>query len=199
MGWIEVWQMKVEEAEIVIEALIFAATRPIGPKQLGDILDVEPELVARLVDRVRERYDGRGIQLRSVAGGYQFVSSPECGPWLEQLGRPMVHSPLTLAGVETLAIVAYKQPITKAEIEQIRGVRVDSAVNTLLERDLIVEVGRKDGPGRPILYGTTEQFLVHFGLRSLADLPPQENFAEAPVAEPEEVLESDEVVDTLDT
>ncbi len=170
--------MKVDEAEVILEALIFASTRPIGPRQLGDLLEIEPELAARLVERVRDRYAERGIQLRSVAGGYQFVTAAECAPWLEKLGRPMIHSPLSLAGVETLAIVAYKQPITKAEIEHIRGVRVDSSVNTLLERDLITEVGRKEGPGRPILYGTTEQFLIHFGLRSLDDLPQQDEFTD---------------------
>ncbi len=168
--------MKVEEAEKIVEALIFASSRPIGPKAIAEILEVESEFVARLVERIRERYQERGICVRSVAGGYQFVTSASCAPWVEKLGRPMVHSPLSLAGVETLAIIAYRQPITKAEIEHIRGVRVDSAVNTLIERGLIEEVGRKEAPGRPILYATTEQFLVHFGLNGLHELPPEEDF-----------------------
>ena len=171
-------RLKLSEAEIILEALIFASSRPIGPSELGDILEMEPPMVRRLVERIKDRYEDRGIELRSVAGGFQFVSASRCAPWLEKLGRPMVHSPLSLAGIETLAIIAYRQPITRAEIEHIRGVRVDSAVNTLLERDLIAEIGRKEGPGRPILYGTTDQFLIPFGLQSLAELPNQSKFME---------------------
>ncbi len=121
----------------------------------------------------REYQDSRhGIQLCFVAGGYEFTTKVTMAPYLEAFQRPEVSSGLSQAALETLAIVAYRQPVTRVEIEDIRGVRSDSAVNTLLERELIEEQGRKDAPGRPILLGTTQRFLECFGLADLADLPP---------------------------
>jgi len=104
------------------------------------------------------------------------VTRPDLKEWVEKLGRKIVNTPLSAPALETLAIIAYQQPVTRSEIEQIRGVRADSAINTLLERELIRELGRKDGPGRPIVFGTTDKFLMEFNLKSLDDLPRKNEF-----------------------
>ncbi len=164
--------MTLQEAEQIIEALIFASDEPLSAQRLAELLELDLTSIPALVERIQKRHEDGGLLIREVGGGYQFVTKPEFAPWIEKLGRPVVHAPLTQASTETLAIIAYRQPVTKAEIEDIRGVRSDSAVNNLLERGLICELGRKDAPGRPILYGVTDKFLVHFGLKSLDDLPP---------------------------
>ena len=164
--------MTLQEAEQIIEALIFASDGPLSAQRLAELLELDLTSIPALVERIQKRHEDGGLLIREVGGGYQFVTKPEFAPWIEKLGRPVVHAPLTQASTETLAIIAYRQPVTKAEIEDIRGVRSDSAVNNLLERGLICELGRKDAPGRPILYGVTDKFLVHFGLKSLDDLPP---------------------------
>lgn len=164
--------MTLQEAEQIIEALIFASDDPLSAQRLAELLELDLTSIPALVERIQKRHEDGGLLIREVGGGYQFVTKPEFAPWIEKLGRPVVHAPLTQASTETLAIIAYRQPVTKAEIEDIRGVRSDSAVNNLLERGLICELGRKDAPGRPILYGVTDKFLVHFGLKSLDDLPP---------------------------
>ncbi|HHY09926.1 MAG TPA: SMC-Scp complex subunit ScpB [Firmicutes bacterium] len=165
--------MTLEEAEILVEGLIFAALKPIKAKEIAQIIDLDAKTVAALVQRIKERYAKGALLIKEVAGGYQMVTRPELAPWIEKMGRPVINAPLTLASTETLAIIAYEEPITKAAIEEIRGVRSDSALNSLLERELIRELGRKEAPGRPILYGVTEKFLQHFGLKSLDELPLQ--------------------------
>ena len=131
----------------------------------------QTELLLAELDREYQE-PRRGIRLCFVAGGYQFMTKAAFAPYLEAFQRPKVSSGLSQAALETLAIVAYRQPVTKVEIEDIRGVRSDSSVNTLLERELIEEKGRQDAPGRPILLGTTQRFLECFGLADLSDLPP---------------------------
>lgn len=163
--------MNLSEAEIVVEALLFSAERPLCPSAIGEIIELDLVVVESIVEKIRQRYTSGALLIRNIGGGYQIVTKPELAPWIEKLGRPVVNAPLSAAGTETLAIIAYQQPVTRSEIEQIRGVRSDSAVNNLLERELIYEMGRKPGPGRPILYGTTEKFFVHFGLTSLDELP----------------------------
>lgn len=165
--------MTIQEAEIIIEGLIFAAEHPLTPQEISEIIELEVSAVESVVENIRKRYSGGALLMRNVGGGYQIVTKPELGPWIEKLGRPLVSAPLSVAATETLAIIAYQQPVTRAEIEQIRGVRSDSAVNSLVERELIHELGRKSAPGRPILYGVTEKFFQHFGLRSLDELPLQ--------------------------
>lgn len=165
--------MTTLEAEIIIEGLIFATEHPLAPQEIADIVELDPNVVESLVESIRKRYSAGALLIRNVGGGYQVVTKPELAPWIEKLGRPVVNTPLSVASTETLAIIAYQQPVTKAEIEQIRGVRSDSAVNSLLERELICELGRKNAPGRPILYGVTEKFFQYFGLRSLDELPLQ--------------------------
>lgn len=163
--------MTLQEAETIIEALIFAAEHPLTPEDLGEIVGLDAAAVVSVVDKIRKRYLHSALMIRNVGGGYQIVTKPEFAPWLEKLGRPIINAPLSVAATETIAIIAYEQPVTKAEIEQIRGVRSDSSLNSLLERELICELGRKKGPGRPILYGVTEKFFSYFGLRSLDELP----------------------------
>ncbi|NLM38212.1 MAG: SMC-Scp complex subunit ScpB [Firmicutes bacterium] len=165
--------MNWSKAKAVLEAVIFASSEPVTVKELSIILALNYETVERLLAELKEEYldQQRGIQIKEVAGGFQFVTKPEYADYLEKLKKVPRPSPLSQAALETLAIIAYRQPITRAEIETIRGVRVDSSLATLLERGLIEEAGRKDGPGRPILYGTTKKFLKYFGLKSLDELP----------------------------
>lgn len=165
--------MNLIQAKAVIEALIFASSEPIGVSQLCELTGLTKPTVQQILADLSEEYqkEHRGLQLIEVAHGYQICTHPFCAPYVEKLQRNPRSTGLSQAALETLAIIGYKQPITRAEIEVLRGVRVDSALNTLLEKDLIREVGRKDAPGRPILYGTTRAFLKYFGLRELSDLP----------------------------
>lgn len=168
--------MTLEETYRIIEGLIFAAPYPLTVKEISEITEIDEKIVQRLIEDVAARYENSGIMLRCVAGGYQFVTRPDLKEWVEKLGRKIVNTPLSASALETLAIIAYQQPVTRSEIEQIRGVRADSAINTLLERELIRELGRKDGPGRPIVFGTTDKFLMEFNLKSLDDLPRKNEF-----------------------
>ena len=130
-------------------------------------------------------HEERGFFLERVGGGVRLCSKPEYAPYIEALGRTSRSGPLSQAALETLAIIAYRQPITRPEIEAIRGVRVESAIASLIDRGLIEEKGRSDGPGRPIRYGTTREFLVRFGLQSLADLPPIDSRPTAEESQPQ--------------
>lgn len=163
--------MNLSETRIIVEALIFASEHPLGAQDIAEIVGLDSVVVESIVEEIRKHYGSGALLIRNVGGAYQVVTKPELAPWIEKLGRPVIHAPLSTASTETLAIIAYQQPVTRAEIEQIRGVRSDSAVNSLLERELIHEVGRKSGPGRPILYGLTKKFFDHFGLTSTDELP----------------------------
>lgn len=166
--------MSWESIRAIVEALIFASTRPITVIEIASILEIDLELAKKLVQELQKVYESevRGIQIIEVAGGYQMATRPEYGPYVEKLERPGRGTPLSRAALETLAVVAYRQPVTRSEIEDIRGVNVEGALSTLIERGLVREVGRKQAPGRPILYGTTSKFLQYFGINSLEDLPP---------------------------
>jgi len=153
-----------------LEAVLFMAAEPIPTAELAEILEVTPTEADRIAADLAEAYEGRGLQLTRVAGGYQVCTRPEYGPFVAKLHKPERFR-LSRAALETLAIVAYKQPITRPEIEEIRGVNSDSPIDTLCQYQLIREAGRKDSPGRPMLYCTTDSFLGHFGLNSVADLP----------------------------
>lgn len=170
--------MTLEESYKIIEGLIFAAPYPLTSKEISEITEIDEKIVQRLIEDIAARYEESGFMLRCIAGGYQFVTRPELKEWIEKLGRKIISTPLSAPALETLAIIAYQQPVTRSEIEQIRGVRADSAINTLLERELIMELGRKDGPGRPIVFGTTDKFLMEFNLKSLDDLPRRSEFPE---------------------
>lgn len=161
------------QARANIEALIFAASEPLGSKTIAEIAGIAEHTVKQIIADLMEEYrrEGRGIQIIQIANGYQFCTHCECAPFLEKLQKTPRSVGLTQAAVETLAIIAYKQPITKGEIEALRGVSVESPLNTLLDKHLVEEAGRKDVPGRPILYRTSQKFLKHFGLNDLTQLP----------------------------
>ena len=169
------------EVKAIVEALIFASPEPITPKMLYKLLADEPkEDVAAAVNALRADYESRpGLQLVEVAGGYQIVTRPQLHEWVRRLFHERSTQKLTVQGLETLAVIAYKQPITALEIGDIRGVNTSGVLSTLLERHLIKIVGRKNVVGRPFLYATTKEFLIRFGLKDLNDLPRIEDMAEA--------------------
>ena len=169
------------EVKAIVEALIFASPEPITPKMLYKLLADEPkEDVAAAVNALRADYESRpGLQLVDVAGGYQIVTRPQLHEWVRRLFHERSTQKLTVQGLETLAVIAYKQPITALEIGDIRGVNTSGVLSTLLERHLIKIVGRKNVVGRPFLYATTKEFLIRFGLKDLNDLPRIEDMAEA--------------------
>ncbi|CAI9387985.1 Segregation and condensation protein B [Bacillus sp. T2.9-1] len=160
----------------IVESLLFAAgDEGLTIKQLMHVLDLEQLEVEQLVDELIKNYrkdKSRGISIIEIAGTYQFATKKEHSDYLKKLVESPHASTLSQAALETLAIVAYKQPITRAEIEDIRGVKTERPLHTLAAKALIKEVGRADGAGRAILYGTTKEFLDHFGLKSLGELPP---------------------------
>ncbi len=161
------------------EAVLFAAGESVSADQLARALDQTPTVCRRLVAQLSEEYDreGRGMQILELEGRYQMTTRPDYYEYVKVLYRSVQKTELTDTQLETLAIVAYRQPVTKQEIEDIRGVRSEGVINRLLEFDLIQEVGRLKAPGRPILLGTTESFLRCFRLKSLKELPglPEEN------------------------
>jgi segregation and condensation protein B len=169
------------EVKAVVEALIFASPEPITPKMLFKLLSEEPkEDVTAAIAAIKADYENRpGLQLVEVAGGYQIVTRPDLHEWVRRLFHERSSQKLTVQGLETLAVIAYKQPITALEITEIRGVNTSGVLSTLLERHLIKIVGRKNVVGRPFLYATTREFLIRFGLKDLNDLPKIEDMAEA--------------------
>src|SRR6187397_2939342 len=169
------------EVKAVVEALIFASPEPMTPKMLFKLLAEEPkEDVLAAIEALKADYENRpGLQMVEVAGGYQIVTRPDLHEWVRRLFHERSSSKLTVQGLETLAVIAYKQPITALEITEIRGVNTSGVLSTLLERHLIKIVGRKNVVGRPFLYSTTKEFLIRFGLKDLHDLPRVEDMAEA--------------------
>ena len=170
-----------DELKPIIEALIFASPDPLTPKTLFKLLDGEPpEDVERALDALQADYDERGgLQMVQVAGGYQICTRPEFHEWVRRLFHEHSKQRLSVQALETLAVIAYKQPITGPEIAEIRGVNTSAVLGTLLERQLVKIVGRKPVVGRPFLYATTREFLNRFGLSDLGDLPKVEEMAEA--------------------
>jgi len=169
------------ELKAIVEALIFASPEPLTPKQIFKLLEVEPrEDVQAALDELKRDYDRPGgLQLVEVAGGYQIVTRPELHDWVRRLFHERTTQKLTVQALETLAVIAYRQPVTALEITEIRGVNASGVLSTLLERHLIKIVGRKQVVGRPFMYATTKEFLIRFGLNDLADLPRVEDMAEA--------------------
>jgi segregation and condensation protein B len=169
------------EVKAIVEALIFASPEPVTPKMLYKLLADEPkEDIAAAVEALKVDYESRpGLQLVEVAGGYQIVTRSQLHEWVRRLFHERSSQKLTVQGLETLAVIAYKQPITALEIGEIRGVNTSGVLSTLLERHFIKIVGRKNVVGRPFLYATTKEFLIRFGLKDLNDLPKIEDMAEA--------------------
>jgi segregation and condensation protein B len=170
-----------DEVRAVLEALIFASPQPLTPREIGKVLGgVAKEAWQAALAEIRADYarDGRGLQLVEVAGGHQITTRPEYNDWVRELLDPRTPTRLSIQALETLAVIAYKQPVTLPEIIDLRGVKSGGVLKTLLEKRLIRITGRKEVVGRPMLYGTTKQFLLHFGLKDLAELPKIEEFAE---------------------
>ena len=169
------------ELKAILEALIFASPEPLTPKAIFKLLDTEPkEDVQRALEDLKRDYDRPGgLQIVEVAGGYQIVTRPDLHEWVRRLFHERTTQKLTVQALETLAVIAYRQPITAAEITDVRGVNTSGVLNTLLERHLIKIVGRKQVVGRPFMYATTKEFLIRFGLNDLSDLPKVEDMAEA--------------------
>ena len=169
------------ELKPIVEALIFASPDPLTPKAIYQLLDSEPkEDVDEAIDALKRDYDrSGGLQLVEVAGGYQIVTRPELHEWVRRLFQERSTQRLSVQALETLAVIAYKQPITAAEIAEIRGVNTSGVLGTLIDRRLVTVTGRKRVIGRPFLYATTREFLIRFGLKDLTDLPKIEEMAEA--------------------
>jgi segregation and condensation protein B len=196
------------ELKFILEAILFSAQKPLSIKELRDVFSAapnhaeddesvralkkikEPELTAALEQlAVEHEAAQRSYRLACVAGSWQFVTQPEYAPWLKALVGHKLRPPrLSAPALETLAIIAYRQPLTRAEIEQVRGVAVDGVMQTLAERGLIEQTGRAEVAGRPMTYATTSLFLEYFGLRSLDDLPAADELRRIVVQKPEALL-----------
>ena len=195
------------ELKLILESVLFSAQKPVSPAELREVLanaaEHPEEETAKAFKKVRlddlnaalealaKEHEAarRSYRLVCVAGSWQFVSQPEFAPWLKALvGERMRPSRLSQPALETLAIIAYRQPLTRAEMEQIRGVSVDGVIQTLVERGLIEQVGRAEVVGRPMTFGTTPLFLEYFGLRNLEELPAADELRRIPVQRPESLL-----------
>lgn len=158
----------------IIEALLFASDSALSSDEIQAVIkDVTPEEIEKIMDSLNEEYQARGrtFAIKKIARGYQMYTLPDFAPWIKALFSHNRREKLSQQSLEVLAIVAYKQPIVKSDVDRIRGVNSDGPIFTLLDRKLITIVGRKPAPGRPLLYGTTQEFLTHFGLKDLNDLP----------------------------
>jgi segregation and condensation protein B len=198
------------ELKFILESILFSAQQPLSPKELRDLLATAAEhdeegtskpfkktsvdaIATALEELAREHNDAaRSYRLVCVAGSWQFASEPEYAPWIKALvGHRNRPARLSQPALETLAIIAYRQPLTRTEIEQVRGVAVDGVMQTLLERGLVEQTGRAEIPGRPMQYGTTSAFLEYFGLKGLEDLPAADELRRIPVQKPESLLTVD--------
>ena len=171
--------MTQDNTKAVIEALLFASEKPLTFEQIKDALDnIGTDEIRKNIEELRDEYEktNRGIRIVEIAGGFQMITAPVFVSFLKKLYKKQRPEKLSLPALETLAIVAYKQPVTRREIEAVRNVNVDGVIKGLLDKALIRVTGRKKAPGRPKVYGTTRQFLEHFGLRSLDELPKIEEF-----------------------
>ncbi len=183
-------RMELSQLKAVIEALVFASPDPLTPRMLNRLLNDEPkEDVQAALKALQADYVERGgLHMAEVAGGFQITTRPEYHEWVRRLFHERPSNKLSAASLETLSVIAYKQPVTAAEIGEIRSVNTSGVLSTLLERHLIKIVGRKNVIGRPFLYGTTKEFLIRFGLNELADLPKIEDMAQQLGFDPPPVL-----------
>lgn len=160
------------ELNALVEAILFVSPEPLSADQIANLLETTPRLVKKALEDIDTLYQGRGIRLQYHKSKIQITTAPEAAPILEKMLELETTSTLSQAALETLSIIAYQQPITRPQIDAIRGVNSDGVLRTLLTKGLIDDVGRADGPGRPILYSTTPDFLKYFGLSSYDELPP---------------------------
>jgi segregation and condensation protein B len=166
--------MDLPKAKCVIEAVIFAADRPVSVDQLARVVDeLDNDTIAQLIRELQHEYntERRSFQIVEIANGFQMCTRDEYAPWIKKFYTTEISSRLSVSALEALAIIAYRQPVTRAEVEEIRGVNSDSVIHTLLERNLVKVIGRRRTPGKPMIYATTTEFLIHFGLRDLSELP----------------------------
>ncbi len=168
----------ISEIVAIVEALIFVSDEPLSVKALADVLEEDRETIEAAVEKLKSEYDERegGLQLREIAGGWQLSTRTEYHEEVRKFLKTRPNARLSLASLETLAVIAYKQPVTVPEILEIRGVQSASAIKTLLDKKLIVARGRKETVGRPMQYGTSKDFLIQFGLKDLSELPSIEDF-----------------------
>ena len=166
------------ELKSIAEALIFVADEPLSAKTIADVLKIELAPVEKAIGELVAECDARngGLQLREIAGGWQIATRPEHHEQVRAYLKSKPSAKLSLASLETLAVIAYKQPVTVPEILEIRGVQSPSAIKTLLDKRLIIARGRKETVGRPMMYGTSKEFLIQFGLKDLTELPSIEDF-----------------------
>jgi segregation and condensation protein B len=157
---------------VKLEAMLFVAAEPVTTAQLSTALDVSPSVIERGLNELDSALVSRGLRLQRHAGRFQLTTAPELAELIERFLGLEATTHLSRAALETLAIIAYQQPVTRPQIDSIRGVNSDSMMKSLLNKGLILESGRADGPGRPILYSTTPEFLQHFGLNSILEMPP---------------------------
>ena len=169
--------MEDKEKISVLEALLFLSGELLLISAIKDVIELPEPEIKRVMEKLMAEYKNRntGLLIVEIANGYQMVTNPQYADWVKKFRSIHISSKLSVPALETLAIMAYKQPIIRAEIEQLRGVNSDSAIRTLLERRLIKIMGRKEVPGRPFLYGTTREFLQYFGLKDLTELPTLKN------------------------
>ncbi len=189
--------MERRDARNIMEALLFITEQPVPLKSFGDLFDQEfplEELQAMAEEMSREYQErGSALELRQIAGGWQFSSRPEFAPWIRKLFKDRLTYRLSPSAMETLSIIAYKQPIARSEIEEIRGVEVSAVLDTLVERRLVKIAGRRETVGRPILYGTTPDFLKAFGLNKLDNLPSIESLVPPAVTDGIEANEEPQI------
>jgi segregation and condensation protein B len=173
------------ELKSIAEALIFVADEPISAKTIADVVETDREAVESAIAELVEEYAARNgaLQLREIAGGWQIATRPEHHEQIRAYLRSKPSAKLSLASLETLAVIAYKQPVTIPEILEIRGVQSPSAIKTLLDKRLIMAKGRKETVGRPMMYGTSKEFLIQFGLKDLSELPSMEDFQDLAAGE----------------
>lgn len=166
------------ELENIIEAILFVSGEPVALRELARALERDEAEIDAAAQRLEGEYDRqlRGLRLKRFGGHIQLATRAEYAPYIERLLQPVQKQSLSQAALETLAIVAYRQPVTRLDLEAVRGVKCDYSLQSLVNKNLVKEVGRKETIGRPILYGTTDAFLSHFGLQSLSDLPDPEQF-----------------------
>lgn len=198
------------ELKFIIESILFSSQKPLSPVEIRDLIRKAPEFdetpaagefkktkiedIESALATLQQEYEqiGRSYRLSNIAGAWQFVSQPEYAAWIKALVGQKPRPPkLSAPALETLAIIAYRQPITRAEMEQIRGVAVDGVMGTLVERGLVEQSGKAEAPGRPALYSTTPLFLEYFGMGKLEDLPDAEELRRIPVKKPEDLLTVD--------
>lgn len=185
------------DAKKIIETLLFITDRPVKPGRLAEVVEtVSAKQVLAIIEELTREYaqTGRAVQIVEVGGGFQMATKPEYGRWVRKLYNEKMTTKLSNAALETLAIIAYKQPITRAEMESIRGVDVAGPLERLLERGLVRVVGKKDTIGRPMVYGTTDEFLRMFGLNKVSELPDLQVFAEKTLHEKQADLPFDEAL-----